>query len=81
MPATIVLLGVVGVALGVNDAKDNSQDARSDDELSEIPLGRRKHLPPVGFQVVGNVYLCHVVTNALLAQPALPLTGGLAAHA
>ena len=81
MPAMAIRVGVVWVALCLDDAKDNADDALADDARSETQIGRPKQLLPVVQRVVCHVPQGHVVGNALHAQCALPLAGGLAAHA
>ena len=81
MPAVAIRVGVVWVALCLDDAKDNVDDALVDDARSETRIGRPKQLLPVVQRVVCYVSEGHVVGNALCAQCALPLAGGLATHA
>ena len=81
MPAMAIRVGVVRVALCRDDAKDNADDALADDARSETRMGRPKQLHPVVQRVVCYVCEGHAVGNALCAQRALPLAGGLATHA
>ena len=81
MPAMAIRVGVVWVALCLDDAKENADDALADDAPSETPIGRPKQLLPVVQRIVCYVSEGHVVVNALYAQRALPLAGGLATHA
>ena len=81
MPAMAIRVGVVWVALCLDDAKENADDALVDDAPSETRSGRPKQLLPVVQRVVCYVSFGHLVVNALHAQRALPLAGGLATHA
>ena len=80
MPAVAIKVGVVWVALCLDDAKDNADDALADDARSETRIGRPKQLPPVVQRVVCYVCERHAVGNALPAQIALPMAGGPATH-
>ena len=46
MPAMAIRVGVVWVALCLDDAKDDAGDALADDARSETRIGRPKQLPP-----------------------------------
>ena len=81
MPAVAIRVRVVWVALCLDDAKDNADNARTDDAHSETRIGRPKQLHPVVQRIVRYVYEGHVAGNALCAQRALPLAGNLATHA
>ena len=52
MPAVAIYASVVWVALCVNDAKENADDALADYGVSETLIGRPKHLLPVVQRVV-----------------------------
>ena len=81
MPAMAIRVGVVWVALCLDDAKSNADDALADDARRETRSGRPKQFLPVVQWVVGYVSEGLVVDNALSAQRALPLAGVLATHA
>ena len=81
MPAMAIRVGVVWVALCLDDAKDNADDALADDARSETRIGRPKQLLPVVQRVVCYVSAGDLVVNALRAQRALPVAGDLATHA
>ena len=76
-----IRVGVVRVALCLDDSKDNADDALADDAGSESRIGRPKQLLPVVQRVACYVSEGDVVGNALYALRALPLAGGLATHA
>ena len=73
-----VRVGVVVVALPLEDAKEHADDARADDAESETRRGRPQQLLPVVEWVVCHVLVCEACANALRAKVALPLAGGLA---
>ena len=52
MPAVAIYVSVVWVALCVNDAKENADDALADYGVSETLIGRPKHLLSVVQRVV-----------------------------
>ena len=81
MPAMAIRVRVVWVALCLDDAKENLDDAVADDAPSETRSGRPKQLLPVVQRVVCYVFDEHFTGNALFAQRPLPLAGGLATHA
>ena len=81
MPAMAIRVGVVWVALCLDDAKENLDDAVADDAPSETRSGRPKQLLPVVQRVVCYVSVGDLVVDALGPQRALPLARGLATHA
>ena len=81
MPAMAINVRVVRVALRVDDAEHDVDDALADDVLREATIGSPKQLRPVVERVVSHVLGGHAVGDALRAQSALPPAGSLATHA
>ena len=71
-----VEVGVVVVALVLEDAKAHADDARADDAPSEALIGSPQQVPPVVQWLVCQVLVCEACVNALRAKCALPLAGG-----
>ena len=71
-----VEVGVVVVALVLEEAKAHADDARADDAPSEALIGSSQQVPPVVQWLVCQVLVCEACANALRAKCALPLAGG-----
>ena len=73
-----VHVGVVGVALRLEDAKAHADYAHADDALSETRRGRSQQLLPVVVWIVCHVLVWDACGNACRAQLVLPSAGGCA---